>query len=105
MSKKQEKQEFKTYKKDEFVALVAEKMDATKDNANRSVDAFIEALTDIVKNGDSVNFIGFGKFSVGERAAREGRNPKTGDKLKIKASKIPRFSAGKNLKDAVNVNQ
>ncbi|WHN66802.1 HU family DNA-binding protein (plasmid) [Cysteiniphilum sp. QT6929] len=80
-------------------------MDATKDNANRSVDAFIEAVTDIVKNGDSVNFIGFGKFSVGERAAREGRNPKTGEKLKIKASKIPRFSAGKNLKDAVNVNQ
>ncbi|WP_440618021.1 HU family DNA-binding protein [Cysteiniphilum sp. 6C5] len=99
------KKDIKSYKKDEFVRLVAEKMNTTKDTANRSVDAFIEAITDIVKNGDSVNFIGFGKFSVGERAAREGRNPKTGDKLKIKASKIPRFSAGKSLKDAVNVHQ
>jgi DNA-binding protein HU-beta len=77
-------------------------MDATKDNANRSVDAFIEAVTDIVKNGDSVNFIGFGKFSVGDRAARTGRNPKTGELLKIKASKAPKFTAGKGLKDAVN---
>jgi DNA-binding protein HU-beta len=96
------KKEVKNYNKAEFVALVAEKMDATKDNANRSVDAFIEAVTDIVKNGDSVNFIGFGKFSVGERAAREGRNPKTGEVLKIKASKAPKFTAGKGLKDAVN---
>ena len=96
------KKEVKSYKKDEFVALVAEKMDATKDNANRSVDAFIEVVTDIVKNGDSVNFIGFGKFSIGERAAREGRNPKTGEKLKIKASKSPKFTAGKGLKDAVS---
>jgi DNA-binding protein HU-beta len=96
------KKEVKNYKKDEFAALVAEKMDATKDNANRSVDAFIEAVTDIVKNGDSVNFIGFGKFSVGDRAARTGRNPKTGELLKIKASKAPKFTAGKGLKDAVN---
>ncbi len=98
------KKEVKNYKKDEFAALVAEKMDATKDNANRSVDAFIEAVTDIVKNGDSVNFIGFGKFSVGDRAARMGRNPKTGELLKIKASKTPKFSAGKALKDAVKIN-
>jgi nucleoid DNA-binding protein len=56
------KKEVKSYKKDEFVALVVEKMGATKDNANRSVDAFIDAVTDIVRNGDSVNFIGFGKF-------------------------------------------
>ncbi|WP_116964234.1 HU family DNA-binding protein [Fastidiosibacter lacustris] len=63
------KKDIKSYKKDEFVSLVAEKMNTTKDTANRSVDAFIEAVTDIVKNGDSVNFIGFGKFSVGERAA------------------------------------
>lgn len=96
------KKEVKNYNKAEFVSLVAEKMDATKDNANRSVDAFIEAVTDIVKNGDSVNFIGFGKFSVGERAAREGRNPKTGEVLKIKASKAPKFTAGKGLKDAVS---
>ncbi|MDA0912119.1 MAG: HU family DNA-binding protein [Proteobacteria bacterium] len=96
------KKEVKNYNKAEFVALVAEKMNATKDNANRSVDAFIAAITDIVKNGDSVNFIGFGKFSVGERAAREGRNPKTGEVLKIKASKTPKFSAGKSLKDAVS---
>lgn len=96
------KKEVKSYKKDEFVALVAEKMDATKDNANRSVDAFIEAVTDIVKSGDSVNFIGFGKFSVGERAARKGRNPKTGESMDVPASKTPKFSAGKSLKDAVS---
>jgi nucleoid DNA-binding protein len=96
------KTEVKNYNKAEFVALVAEKMGATKDNANKSVDAFIEAITDIVKNGDSVSFVGFGKFSVGERAAREGRNPKTGEVLKIKASKAPKFTAGKGLKDAVS---
>ncbi|WP_192485349.1 HU family DNA-binding protein [Cysteiniphilum marinum] len=96
------KTEVKNYNKAEFVALVAEKMNATKDNANRSVDAFVEAVTDIVKNGDSVNFLGFGKFSVGERAAREGRNPKTGEVLKIKASKTPKFTAGKSLKAVVN---
>ncbi|WP_192485190.1 MULTISPECIES: HU family DNA-binding protein [Cysteiniphilum] len=96
------KTEVKNYNKAEFVALVAEKMNATKDNANRSVDAFVEAVTDIVKSGDSVNFLGFGKFSVGERAARDGRNPKTGEVLKIKASKTPKFTAGKSLKAVVN---
>ena len=96
------KKEVKNYNKAEFVALVAEKMNATKDNATRSVDAFIAAITDIVKNGDSVNFIGFGKFSVGERAARKGRNPKTGESMDIPASKTPKFNAGKFLKDAVS---
>lgn len=96
------KKEVKNYNKAEFVSLVAEKMNATKDNANRSVDAFIESVTDIVKNGDSVNFLGFGKFSVGERAARKGRNPKTGEPMDVPASKSPKFSAGKLLKDAAN---
>ncbi|WP_203250084.1 HU family DNA-binding protein [Cysteiniphilum marinum] len=96
------KTEVKNHNKSEFVALVAQKMNTTKDNANRSVDAFIESVTDIVKNGDSVNFLGFGKFSVGERAARKGRNPKTGEPMDVPASKSPKFSAGKLLKDAAN---
>ena len=94
------KKEVKTHSKSEFEALVAEKVSGTKAEAHRYVDAFLAAVTDIVKNGDSVSFTGFGKFEVKERAARDGRNPKTGESVKIAASKSPKFSAGKLLKEA-----
>ena len=100
MAKKVEKKEVKSYSKGEFEALVAEKASGTKAEAHRYVDAFLAAVTDIVKNGDSVSFTGFGKFEVKERAARDGRNPKTGESVKIAASKSPKFSAGKLLKEA-----
>ena len=94
------KKEVKTHSKSEFEALVAEKASGTKAEAHKYVDAFLAAVTDIVKNGDSVSFTGFGKFEVAERAARDGRNPKTGEPMKIAASKTPKFSAGKLLKEA-----
>ena len=94
------KKEVKIHSKSEFEALVAEKASGTKAEAHKYVDAFLAAVTDIVKNGDSVSFTGFGKFEVAERAARDGRNPKTGEPMKIAASKTPKFSAGKLLKDA-----
>ena len=100
MPKKVEKKEVKSYTKSEFEALVAEKASGTKAEAHKYVDAFLAAVTDIVKSGDSVSFTGFGKFEVTERSAREGRNPKTGEPMKIAASKAPKFSAGKLLKEA-----
>ncbi|GGF91629.1 MULTISPECIES: HU family DNA-binding protein [Cysteiniphilum] len=96
------KKEVKNHTKTEFEAIFAEKAGLTKVAAKQAVDAFIASVTDIVKKGDSVSFTGFGKFEVGYRAAREGRNPKTGEPMKIAASKSPKFSAGKLLKDAVN---
>ena len=70
--------------------------------AGRAVDAVISSITKALKKGDSVTLVGFGTFQVRKRAARTGRNPKTGDTIKIKASKNPAFKAGKALKDAVN---
>jgi nucleoid DNA-binding protein len=102
MTKKVEKKEAKTHSKSEFEALIAEKAGGTKADAHKYVNTFIESITEILKNGDAVSFTGFGKFSVGERSAREGRNPKTGETMKIAASKIAKFSAGKLLKDATN---
>jgi DNA-binding protein HU-beta len=100
--KNEKKDQSKQYGKIEFEAMLAEKMGAKKLVAKEAVDAFIESITEIVKNGDSVNFTGFGKFSVALRAARTGRNPATGEPLNIKAAKTPKFTAGKLLKDAVN---
>ncbi|WP_203368661.1 HU family DNA-binding protein [Cysteiniphilum marinum] len=100
MAKKEDAKEVKSYTKSEFEALVAEKASGTKAEAHKYVDAFLAAVTDVIKNGDAVSFTGFGKFEVAERAAREGRNPKTGEKMQIAASKTPKFSAGKLLKDA-----
>jgi DNA-binding protein HU-beta len=100
MTKKVEKKEAKTHTKTEFEAMVAEKASGTKAEAHKYVDAFLAAVTDIVKKGEAVSFTGFGKFSVGERSARKGRNPKTGEEMKIAASKTPKFSAGKLLKEA-----
>ncbi|RJQ46417.1 MAG: HU family DNA-binding protein [Gaiellales bacterium] len=87
--------------KSEFVSAVAEKADLNKTQAAAAVDAFIEAVTDALKKGEEVQFTGFGKFSVQHRAAREGINPQTKEKIQIAASKVPKFSAGSQLKAAV----
>lgn len=96
------KKEVKSHTKAEFESMVAEKAGLSKAVAKQAVDAFIESVTDIVKKGEAVSFTGFGKFEVGHRAARDGRNPQTGAPMKIAASKSPKFSAGKLLKDAAN---
>ena len=98
MSKKSEP---KAYKKDEFVALVGEKSGLSKADSAKALDAVLASLETVLSNGDSVSFVGYGSFSVGHRAARDGRNPQTGAKIKIKASKTVKFSASKKLKDAV----
>jgi len=88
--------------KNELIAEVAEKTGLTKAAAGEAVDATFDAITGALKAGGEVRIIGFGNFSVTQRAATEGRNPRTGDKIKIPASKTPKFKAGKGLKDAVS---
>ncbi|MCB1752788.1 MAG: HU family DNA-binding protein [Gammaproteobacteria bacterium] len=88
--------------KTELVDAMAESADISKAAASRALDGMIEAITASLKEGDQVNVVGFGSFSVRERAARTGRNPQTGAAIKIKASRNPAFKAGKALKDAVN---
>lgn len=74
----------------------------SKAAAARALDATVEAIKKALKKGDTVSLVGFGTFKVGKRAARTGRNPRTGAAIKIKAAKVPKFTAGKGLKDAVN---
>ncbi|MCE1240678.1 MAG: HU family DNA-binding protein [Azonexaceae bacterium] len=88
--------------KTELIDQIAASADISKAAAGRALDAAVDAIKDALKNGDSVSLIGFGTFYVGERAARTGRNPRTGKTLTIKAAKSPKFRAGKGLKDAVN---
>ena len=88
--------------KTDLIDAVSDSADLTKADAARAVDAVIASITSALKKGDSVTVVGFGTFQVRERAARTGRNPKTGDAIKIEASKNPAFKAGKALKDAVN---
>lgn len=88
--------------KTELVDAVAKSADISKAAANKAVDAVVESVTEALQKGDKVTLIGFGTFEVRERSARTGRNPRTGEEIKIKASKIPAFKAGKKLKDAVN---
>ncbi len=88
--------------KSELIEKVAERADLNKASAARAVDAVFDAITQGLRNGETVNLVGFGTFSVGERAARSGRNPRTGETIDIAASRNPRFKAGKGLKDAVN---
>lgn len=87
--------------KSEFVSAVADKANLNKTQAAAAVDAFLEAVTDALKSGDEVQFTGFGKFSVQHRAAREGINPHTKEKIQIAATNVPKFSAGSQLKAAV----
>lgn len=88
--------------KTELIDAVAEAADLTKAESSRAVDAVVAAVTKALKDGDAVTLVGFGTFQVRDRAARTGRNPKTGDTIKIAASKNPSFKAGKALKDVVN---
>ena len=88
--------------KSELIDAIAASADIPKATAGRALDAVIESVTGALKDGDSVVLVGFGTFSVKERAARVGRNPQTGDPINIEAAKIPGFKAGKALKDAVN---
>jgi DNA-binding protein HU-beta len=88
--------------KADLVNAMAEKAELSKSDAERALKAFIEAVTDALKVGEKVAMVGFGTFSVGDRAARIGQNPQTGEKIQIPAAKAPKFKAGKSLKDAVN---
>ena len=88
--------------KTELIDALAAKCDLSKAAAGRAVDGLVDIITETLAQGDAINLIGFGSFSVGERAARTGRNPKTGEELKIAASKAPKFTAGAKLKAAVN---
>lgn len=87
--------------KTELVAAVAEKGDLSKSDAGRAVDAVFNTITEALKNGDTITLVGFGSFTVKQRQERTGRNPKTGEELKIPATSVPSFKAGKSLKDAV----
>jgi DNA-binding protein HU-beta len=87
--------------KQEFVDQVADRAGLSKKDAADAVDAFLETVEDALKRGSDVSFSGFGKFSVSERSAREGRNPSTGEPIQIAASRVPRFTAGAGLKKAV----
>ena len=88
--------------KAELISAVADTAEISKTDAAAAVDAFVSVVTKALKKGDAVTLVGFGTFQVRKRAARTGRNPKTGATIKIKASKNPTFKAGKALKDAVN---
>jgi DNA-binding protein HU-beta len=88
--------------KAEVIERVAEAADLTKAAAARAVDALHDIVTDILKAGESVTFVGFGTYSISHRAAREGRNPQTGESMHIAAANVAKFKAGKKLKDAVN---
>ncbi len=88
--------------KAELIDAMADAADISKAAATRALDGMVDAITAAMKQGDQVSLIGFGTFSVKERAARQGRNPQTGETIQIKASNIPSFKAGKALKDAVN---
>ncbi len=88
--------------KAEFIDQVAEKASLSKKDASEAVDAVLVTIEEALKRGSDVVFSGFGKFSVSARGAREGRNPATGEKIQIKASKVPKFTAGAALKKSVN---
>lgn len=88
--------------KTELVAAIAEKTELSKKDAEKALKAFTDVVAEELKNGEKVVLAGFGTFEVSERAAREGRNPLTGETIQIKASKAPKFKAGKAFKDSLN---
>jgi DNA-binding protein HU-beta len=87
--------------KTEFVSAIAAKAELSKKDANRALEAFIQTVTAEIEKGEKVVFVGFGTFSVGERKARTGRNPQTGDSIQIPACKVVKFKAGAELAKAV----
>jgi DNA-binding protein HU-beta len=88
--------------KQELIDVIADKTDLPKTKAQEVVEAVIDSIKSSLKKGDDVKLVGFGTFTVSERAATTGRNPRTGESISIPASKQPKFKAGKELKDAVN---
>lgn len=88
--------------KTELIESIADDADISKAAAARALEAMMEAVKRTLKNGDSVSLVGFGTFAVGRRAARTGRNPRTGAEIKIDAARVPKFRPGKALKDALN---
>jgi DNA-binding protein HU-beta len=88
--------------KSELIDHIAQQADISKAAASRALEAAIDAITDALKNGDSVSLVGFGTFVATEREARTGRNPRTGVAIKIAKAKVPKFRPGKALKDALN---
>ena len=92
-----------TMNKNELVHSIAKEADVTLQDAARCLDAVTKSITDSLAKNNNVTLVGFGTFQVKDRSAREGRNPKTGETIQIKAAKVPSFKAGKGLKDAVNI--
>lgn len=88
--------------KNELIEHIAKEADISKAASGRALEAIIGGIRTTLKKGGSVTLVGFGTFAVGRRAARTGRNPQTGAAIKIKAAKVPKFRAGKGLKDAIN---
>ena len=88
--------------KADLIEAIANNADLSKASAGRALDATIESITKTLKKGDTITLVGFGTFSIRKRAARMGRNPRTGEKIKIKASKVPGFKPGKALRDTVS---
>lgn len=88
--------------KTELVAAMAEQTNLSKKDAEDALKAFVDVVSEELKKGEKVQLVGFGTFEISERAAREGRNPQTGETMQIKASKTPKFKAGKALKDMMN---
>ena len=89
-------------KKSELVAAIAEKAELKKVDAEKALNAFVDAVTEALAKGDKISLVGFGSFETKKRAARTGKNPQTGAAIKIAASTVPAFKAGRGLKDAVN---
>ena len=87
--------------KQEFIKAVAQRSSLSDRDAGKAVDAFLDTITDTLKGGGEVSFTGFGKFSRADRAARQGVNPRTGERVEIAATRVPKFSAGSQLKAAV----
>ncbi len=88
--------------KAELIDAIADSADLSKASAGRALDAALDTITNTMKKGDTVTLVGFGTFSVRKRAARSGRNPRTGETINIQAAKVPAFKPGKALKDALN---
>lgn len=89
--------------KSELIDAIADAAEISKTDAKAALEAALDAITDALQKGDSVTLVGFGTFSVSQRAERDGRNPQTGEIIKIKASRVPGFKAGKALRDAVAI--
>lgn len=88
--------------RDDLIKAIAERAQLSKDNASKALEAVLSTITDTLKQGDNVSLVGFGSFKVSKRAARQGRNPRTGEAISIPETMVPSFSAGKTLKEAVN---